>query len=421
MRHFNSTRRGFLRHCAAGTTLAFLPALRSLLAAESLRGPARSCILIFLEGGPSHIDTFDPKPGAPTSGPFEAIDTSLAGVKFSQHVPRLAQAAGKLAVIRSLHSREGDHDRATVLLHTGYIPNPALKYPSLGATVARECSNDADSAPAYVSISGEQGPGFLGPEFGPFRVDNLEQPSADVGTPEGMAEARLARRLAALERFNASFAASVGSHRPLDFTRLSQRADRFRRSPALQPHDVEQEPEALREAYGLNLDDSTLARSCLLARRANEHGVRFVEIHFGGWDTHADNFNQVQLLASRLDAALSALITDLSERGLLESTLVACFGEFGRTPQINGDNGRDHWPDAFSALLAGGGVRGGQVIGASDDEGAQVKDRAVEVADLHASIFHAFGLDPAKPHQTPDGRLVKLTDGGNFIRELFTG
>jgi uncharacterized protein (DUF1501 family) len=420
MTEFHPTRRGFLRACAAGsTTLAFLPALRSLLAAESAGGPAKSCILIFLEGGPSHIDTFDPKPGAATNGPFEAIDTKIAGVKFGQHLPRLAQAADKLAVIRSLTSREGDHDRATVLLHTGYIPNPALKYPSLGATVARERSTEEDAAPGYVSLYGEQGPGFLGPEFGPFRVDNPDQPSAGIDLPEDTTEARLARRLAALERFNASFAAAAGSRRPLDFTRLSQRANRIRQSPSLQPHDLEQEPEALRESYGMNLDDPTLARSCMLARRMVQHGVRFVEIHFGGWDTHADNFNQVQLLCNRLDAALAALVGDLADRGLLETTLVACFGEFGRTPTINGDTGRDHWSDAFSAVLAGGGVRGGQVIGASDGEGAQVKDRPVQVADLHASMFHAFGLDPAQRHQTPDGRIVKLTDGGKVIGELF--
>ena len=416
------TRRGFLGACVAGTTTcALLPALRTLLAADAGTGTAKACILIFLEGGPSHIDTFDPKPGAPTNGPFEAIDTKIAGVKFSQHLPRLASVADRLAVVRSLTSREGDHDRATVLLHTGYIPNPALRYPSLGSTVARERSAHDDAAPSYVSLFGEQGPGFLGPEFGPFRVDNLDQPSGDIDLPEETSEARVARRLAALESFNASFAAGVGSQRPLDFTRLSQRANRFRQSPSLQPHDLEQEPAELREAYGMNLDDATLARSCLMARRMVEHGVRFVEIHFGGWDTHADNFNQVQTLATRLDAAVATLITDLSDRRLLDSTLVACFGEFGRTPTINGSNGRDHWSDAFCALLAGGGVRGGLVVGATDDTGAQVKDRAVSVADLHASIFQAFGLDPAQRHPTPDGRLVKLTDNGQVIGELYTG
>lgn len=414
-------RRRFLGTCAASTTtVAFLPALRSALGADSATS-VKSCILIFLEGGPSHIDTFDPKPGAPTNGPFQAISTKVTGIQFGQHLPKLAQTADKLAVVRSLNSREGDHDRATVLLHTGYIPNPSLRYPSVGATVSRERGTESDSAPNYVSMFGEQGPGFLGPEYGPFRVDDLNQPSGNIGLPEGMTESRLGRRLAALERFNATFVANSGSPRPLDFTRLSQRANRIRQSPSLQPHDIEKEPQALRDAYGMSLDDSTLARSCMLARRMVENGVRFVEIHFGGWDTHTDNFNQVQTLCARLDAAVAALINDLSERGLLASTLVACFGEFGRTPTINGNNGRDHWSDAFSAVLAGGGIRGGQVIGSSDERGEQVKDRAVSVADLHASIFHAFGLDPAKPHKTPDGRLVKLTDNGQVVKELFSG
>jgi uncharacterized protein (DUF1501 family) len=195
----------------------------------------------------------------------------------------------------------------------------------------------------------------------------------------------------------------------------------MRRLPVFQPYDpAEAEPELL-ERYGGSVNDGYLARACLLARRLVEAGVAFVEIQFSGWDTHADNFNQVQNLSAALDPALATLVQDLHDRGLLDSTLVACFGEFGRTPTINGDNGRDHYPDVFSAVLAGGGLRTGQVVGASDAEGAQVHQRPVTVAALHATLFAALGIDVDRPDFAPDGRLLKLTNGGQPLPELWGG
>jgi len=412
-------RRQFLTSSVAGSAgLALLP-WASQLAAAAPSAKAKACILIFLEGGPSHIDTFDPKPGAPTGGPFTPVDTNVPGIQLNQPFPKLAQVMDKLALVRSLTSKEGDHDRATVLLHTGYSPVPALEYPSLGAIVAKERAEAADVAPSFVSFGETNGGGFLGPEFGPYVVQDAANPALRLTLPEGFAEQRMAQRVQALEQLNLGFARRLQSTQPLAFTRLSTRADRMRQSPAFQAYDPAAEEPQLWATYGGPDGDGYLARCVMLARRMVENGVRFIEIRTGGWDTHGDNFNQVQTLSAPLDAALSGLISDLAQRGLLDQTLVACFGEFGRTPTINGDNGRDHWSDVFSAVLAGGGVAGGKVVGASDEQGAAVKDRPVSVPDLHASLFSAFGIDPARQYTTPDGRPIHLTNKGSVVSELF--
>ena len=416
------SRRQVLRGSLAGS-LSFVtaPWWQALLAAETKRHKATACIVIFLEGGPSHIDTFDPKPGAATNGPFEAIDTKIAGVKFSQHLPKLAQIADKLAVIRSLHSPEGDHARAVSLLHTGYQPSPALTYPGLGSTLSRQWQDVASNVPLFVAIGNTEGPGILGPQFGAFMIQDVNNPAAALDLPEGFGgDARVERRLNALENFNQGFAARAPLAGTDDFTKLTQRADRMRRSQVFRAFDPATAEPELFEQYGGNVNDGYLARACLQARRFVEAGVRFVEIKFDGWDTHADNFNQVQNLSAALDAALATLIADLSDRGLLDKTLIACFGEFGRTPKINGDNGRDHFPDVFSAMLAGGGLKTGQVIGKSNDTGSAVQDREVKVPDLHATLFTALGLDVTKDQFAPDGRLLRLTNNGQPIRELLT-
>jgi uncharacterized protein (DUF1501 family) len=412
----NLSRRRFLSLGVAGSVgLALSPWGRRVFAADP-SAKAKACIFVYLEGGPSHIDTFDPKPGAATGGPFTAIDTKIPGIQFTQHFPRLAGVADKLAVIRSLTSNEGDHDRAATLVHTGYSPVGALTYPSLGSIVARESSPDGD-APPFVSFGAGAGPGYLGPEFGPYVVDDVYNPAPNLALPDGFSEDRMAARMKALERLNQKFGQRTASARPEDFTRLSQRANRLRQSEAVKAHDFATEEPELWKSYGGETNDG-FARTCMLARRMVEHGVRFVEVRLGGWDTHADNFNQVQALAAQLDAGLAGLIADLDARGLLSQTLVVCFGEFGRTPQINGDNGRDHWSDVFSCLAAGGGLAVGQAVGASDEQGAKVKDRPVTIPDLHATLLSALGIDPAKQYTTPEGRPIRLTNGGQTVKEL---
>lgn len=413
-----ASRRDFLVGSLGGALALAASPLASSLRAQETKKPAQACILLYLEGGPSHIDTFDPKPGTPTGGSFQAIDTKIAGVKFSEHLPRLAAVSDRLAVIRSLTSKEGDHDRASVLVHTGYSPTPAIKYPALGAVVAREKHDEAAIAPSFVSVGDTDGPGYLGPEFGPYVVYDPANPGEYLDLPEGFTPQRLTKRLKALESFNESFSRKAASSRPLDFSRLSIRANRMRESEALKAFDPAAEGE-LWKSYGGEVGDGSLARSLIMARRMIQQGAKFIEVRYSGWDTHGDNFNQVATLSAGLDAGLASLVQDLSDRGLLESTLVLCVGEFGRTPQINGDNGRDHWADVFSAVIAGGGTRGGRVIGESDAEGAQVKDRPVTIPDLHATLLSTFGIDPAKQYTTPDGRPIKLTNGGKVIGELF--
>jgi uncharacterized protein (DUF1501 family) len=395
--------------------MALSPWGRRIFAAHPA-AQAKACIFLYLEGGPSHIDTFDPKPGADTNGPFTAIDTKISGVQFSQHFPKLADVADRLAVIRSLTSKEGDHDRAATLVHTGYSPAGVLSYPALGSIVARESPANGE-APPYVSFGATAGPGYLGPEFGPYVIDDVYNPAPNLTLPEGFSEERMALRIRALEAFNQQFARRTRSARGGEFTRLSQRANRLRQSEAIRAYDFASEEADLWKAYGGEINDG-FARSCMMARKMVENGVRFVEVRLGGWDTHADNFNQVQALAAPLDAGLASLITDLDSRGLLSQTLVVCLGEFGRTPQINGDNGRDHWSDVFSCLVAGGGLAVGQAVGASDAQGAQVKDRPITIPDLHATLLTALGVDPARQYTTPEGRPIRLTNGGKAVKEL---
>jgi len=412
-----SSRRDFLRLSLAGGLC--WAATRGATAAEGSAAKAKASVLVFLEGGPSHIDMFDPKPGQPTGGPFKAIDTKITGVQFSEQFAKLAAKADKLTVIRSLTSPEGDHDRAQVLLHTGYQPTPALNYPAIGSVVARETAVDDADVPAFVSFGDTSGPGYLGQQFAPFVVGDVNNISPNLNLPEGLTESRVNRRLRAVQALNTNFGSRVDATAAADFTRMAVRANRFRQSPALKTVNwATDEPKAW-ESYGGPIGDGNIARMFLAARRMLEHGAKFIEIRIGGWDTHTDNFNQVAALAAPLDAALAAFLGDLADRGLLDQTLLAMFGEFGRTPKINGDNGRDHWNDVFSAVLAGGGVRGGQTVGKSDEKGEAVADRPVKVADLHATILSAFGVDPAKQYRTPDGRPIKLTNGGEVVREVF--
>lgn len=402
----------------AGFSSLASPFWSQLIAAPAAQKSAKACILIFLEGGPSQLETFDPKPGVPNGGPTEGIDTRLTGVKFAQHYPKLAQTANRLAIVRSLHSNEGDHERASTLLHTGYSPDPRLKYPALGSSIARARPNDEADVPAFVAIGNTPDPGILGPQFGPYVVGDVNNPAPSLALPEGFAESRMTRRLAAMEAFNRRFDQQFESPLGTALSQLTTRANRMRKSPVFQAYDAAAEDAVTFERYGGNVNDGYLARACIAARRFVEAGVRFVEIQYGGWDTHDDNFKQVQNLSASLDPALSALITDLADRGRLNDTLIACFGEFGRTPKINGGNGRDHFPDAFSAVLAGGGIQAGQVIGSTSDDGLEVKDRPVSVQDFHATLFTALGVDVTKENFAPDGRSLRLTNGGKPIAEL---
>jgi uncharacterized protein (DUF1501 family) len=422
-----ATRRQFLGSGVVGALgLALSPAMQRLLAAQGPGRRAKACILVWLNGGPSHIDTFDPKPGAPTGGPFKAIDTSVPGLRLCEHFPKLARQAKHLAVLRSLTSPEADHDRAVSYLHTGNRPQDTVDYPALGSVVAAEWGPQAGDLPPFITIHGNAAAaGFLGIEHAPHAIADVAAPLANISLPKGVDEARLARRMKALDRLNKEFSGRSDGTRVEEVARSSRKAESFRRSAALRAFDLTREPQSVLTAYGANLDPPkegeeappTLGRALLLARRLVEQGVPFVEVFLDGWDTHEKNFPEVQRLCGLLDPALAALLGDLHVRGLLEETLVLCLGEFGRTPVINATQGRDHHAEVFSAVLAGGGVKGGQVIGKSDDKGEKVKDRPVTVPDLYATLLTLFGLKPDRTYQV-SGRPIKLADKGTVVREV---
>lgn len=375
---------------------------------------AKSVILLWMNGGPSHIDTWDPKTGK-VAGPAKAIKTSVPGVMISEHMPQLARLANKLAIVRGMTSKEGNHQRAQYLLRTGYAPNPTVAHPSLAAWVTKRLGEPASGLPGSVSLGGPSvGAGFFGVQYGPFVVQAPGQMPQNVGYGPGVDDARFAARKGLLEGMDSGFAAQTGDAKIEGRRALYTKADRLMHASALKSFDVSEEPEAVRAAYG----DTPFGKGCLTAARLVASGVRFVEVTLDGWDTHQDGFTRTKRLMGILDPAMSGLLEDLHRRGLADSTLVVWMGDFGRTPNINGNDGRDHHPSAWSAVLAGAGVRGGIVHGETDDRGDKVVKDAVSVPNLLATIATTLGLDPAEIAQSPAGRPIALTDGGTPVRSL---
>jgi hypothetical protein len=390
---------------------------RGALAAEAPPAKARACILLWLNGGPSHIDTFDPKPGRATGGPFKAIKARAPGMMLSEHLPLLADRGDRIAIVRSMSSKEGNHARAQYFVHTGYAPNPTVVHPSLGAWTCARLGDPAAELPTFVSIGGPSfGAGFLGVQNGPFVVQKGGAPPADVALQPAVDRARFERRRAALDVMEERFARATGDPKVEGRRQVYAKAVRLMQAPKLDAFDLGAETDATRAAYG----DTDFGRGCLVARRLVERGVRFVEVVLDGWDTHQNDFARTTALMGTLDPALSGLLDDLRTRGMLASTLVACMGEFGRTPRINANDGRDHWPQAWSAVLAGAGIRGGVVHGATDDDGAKVAGPSTSVPDLLATMAVQLGLDPGHTETTPAGRPISVTDDGRPIRALLT-
>jgi hypothetical protein len=419
-------RRSFLSLSSSGLASGLVSAWLAGLARErraladggrSSRPPPRAdaCVVLWLNGGPSHLDTFDPKPGAPGGGPFKAIATRARGVSFSQHFPLLAAQAHHLAVLRGMTSGEGNHQRARFLGHTGYGPNPTIDHPAFGAWVTSRREPPPGDLPGFVSIAGPAaGGGFLGVQRGPFVVPDAGAPPANIRPPSRVDDARLHDRREALAFLDGRFAGETGDAKVTARRAVYAEAERLMGSPKLGAFDLSSEPKAALKAYG----DTDFGRGVLLARRLVESGLRFVEVQLDGWDTHKDNFNKVKGLASQLDAAAATLLADLAARRLLDRTLVVVMGEFGRSPAINGDEGRDHHPKAWSALVAGGGLRGGVVHGKTDATGAEVVEGKTRVADLFATLATQLGLDPDETVNTRVGRPIAVTEGGQPIRAI---
>ncbi|HEY1696704.1 MAG TPA: DUF1501 domain-containing protein [Polyangiaceae bacterium] len=392
-----------------GSLVARWLAPADAFAADVPKARAQACILLWLNGGPSHLDTFDPKPGRATGGPFKAIKARAPGMMLSEHLPGLAERGDRIALVRSMGSKEGNHARAQYLVHTGYAPNPTVVHPSLGGWTSARLGDPKAELPAFVSIGGPSfGAGFLGVQNGPFVLQKAGAPPADVALPRGVDEARFARRMAALGAMEDRFAHATSDAKIEGRRQVYAKAVRLMHAPKLDAFDLTAEPDATKKAYG----DTDFGRGCLVARRLVERGVKFVEVVLDGWDTHQNDFERTRALMGTLDPAFAALLDDLATRRLAGSTLVACMGEFGRTPRINGNDGRDHWPGAWSAVLAGAGVRGGVVHGATDEDGAKVAGPATTVPDLLATMASVMGLDPGHTEMTPVGRPIAVTDGG---------
>jgi len=326
-------------------------------------GRAKRCVVVFLNGGPSHLDTFDPKPGTTNGGPFQAIETSVSGIRISEHLPLLAKEMKDVALVRSMTSREGNHDRARYLAHTGYAPQAAVQHPTLGSILSHEIGNAELELPAFVAVGGAAlDGGYFGSRHSPFVVQNATRPIDDLAL--AVPRDRFDRRKKLLAELDSGFERRSGAGVVEPHEAVYDRADRLLKSPLLAAFEVAKEDEKTREAYGKD----AFGQGCLMARRLLEAGVTCVEVQLGGWDTHQNNFDQVQKLSGTLDRGVSQLLRELRSRGLLKDTMVLCLGEFGRTPKISTvpgakSPGRDHWAPCFFGLFAGAGVRGGQVIG----------------------------------------------------------
>ena len=403
-------RRRFLQMSAAGVGVASASGwLKALADSPAATKPAKSCILLWMDGGPSHKDTLDLKPDSKGAGDFQPIKTSVPGLEISEHLPGLAKRMHLGAVVRGMSTPEGAHPRAKYHLHTGYREGQGgLNYPSLGATASAQIGRPGADVPNFVSIGGRSyGSGFLGPKHQPLIVTDPTRGVEDLKAV--VADGQFDARLGLLNQMEKAFHHDYKADVTTDHQTAYGRAVRLMRSKEARAFDLSQEPAASKGKYGTG----KFADGVLMARRLVEVGVPFVEVVLTGWDTHLDNFTRVKSLSGQVDAAVSALLDDLKQRGLLSSTLVVWMGEFGRTPNINtrgAKPGRDHYPKAWSLALWGGGLRGGTVVGRTDKEGATVEDGKTGVSDFLGTVCELIGVDHTKEVNTPVGRPIRIVD-----------
>ena len=394
---------------------------------------AKSCILLWMPGAPSQFETLDPKPNHPNGGPTKAIATSVTGIQIAENLPKIANLMRDLSIVRSMHTGEGDHGRATQLMMTGYKPTGgSIAYPVIGSMVAQRLIQESSELPSFVSIapfrSSGLGSGFLGPKYSPLLVSgSSNDPNTRANltienlSPIGGDLNKMRDRAKLLETLRMTTASSK-SDSMANHAAVYDQALKMVDSQGGGAFRLDDEPEKLRDAYGRN----RFGQGCLLARRLVERGVPFVEVSLsnlgntgGTWDTHADNFRTVKSMCDVLDPAWSTLITDLKDRGMYESTLVIWMGEFGRTPKINTNNGRDHYPDGWSMAMGGAGIKTGQVIGDTGIDGTRV-ERPVTTPELHATIFKALDIDPSLSNQLGDRPIPLVDEHALPISELLS-
>jgi len=421
-------RRDFLRIGAlAGIGGLNLPGYLSLASTGGVAGNAKAKAAIFvrLGGGPSHMDTFDLKPDAPDThrGEFKEIATNVTGVRISEHLPKLAKCADKYAILRGVSHTLAAHELGTLYMASGNRPIPSLTFPTYGAVVAKELKGVQD-LPSFVGIpqAGTNPTGYLGVEYGPLETGNSPQPGQrmeirGLSLRNGVTLDDVERRQNMLARYDNAFGEFAREDKILaGMDQFGQKAyDMMRSNKARDAFDLSKESMGINELFGKD----QFSQSCLLATRLIEAGVRFVTVNLGGWDTHQDNFGSLKnRLLPQLDAGLSGLFLALDQKGMLDSTTVFVTGEFGRTPRINQRGGRDHYPRAMFCVLAGGGLKSGQVVGESDAKGEGPKDKAITPDDVAATFYRTLGIDHRKEYHTPSGRPVMIVRYGEPVKEL---
>jgi hypothetical protein len=436
-----SSRRQWLKAASLGllgtSASGWFPLLADQLAADPKR--RRHCILLWMTGGPTQTDTFDMKPGHANGGEFKEVATKAPGLKFSEHLPKLGEMAEHLAVVRSLSTKEGDHGRGTYVVRTGQKPQGPVQYPAIGSSLSKELGRQDEAVPHYVSISPYRAfnqaafsPGFLGPRYAALTVgatDGLQAPPMAAGgyaelkvddLVPGVEAGQFAGRVDLWRKFESRFVTAHRGPSPAAHQTVYERALKLMDSAAARAFDLSEEPAVVREAYGRG----RFGQGCLMARRLIEAGVSFVEVTLGsvadntfGWDTHQNNFPAVKALSAELDAGWGTLMKELKERGLLDQTTILWIGEFGRTPTINPQGGRDHFPAAWTCVFGGGGIQGGQAYGKTSAGGEEVEEGKVDVPDVLATLAAAVGVDPTTENISEQGRPIKLAEG-RVIKEI---
>lgn len=413
------SRRHFMSHMAGATTLlgSSLSLGHSLrVHADTLKANRKACILLWMGGGPSSMDIWDLKPGTDNGGPFKPISTS-GDVQISEHMPLMAKQMHHMAIIRSMSTREADHNRGRYYMHTGYVPDPNVDYPSYGAVIAHELMSQRPelAIPPFVSVGGaSEGPGFLGMSWAPLnvssngRIRNLDS---------SLGKERIGQRQIALKAIEDGFIGQRRGNLAEDHRKVLGKTYDLLGSEQMKAYEVDKEPQEVKEKYGVN----GFGQGCLLARRLVEAGVPFVEVDLGGWDNHQGIFRTLENdRLPVLDKAMAALTEDLEQRGLLKDTMIVWMGEFSRTPRINADAGRDHWARAWSVVVGGGGIKGGQAVGSTNADGTEVVGEPYSSEDLMASVCQGLGISLETTFTSRNGRPMKIANSGKIIKELFS-
>lgn len=423
------SRRHFMRHVA--TAAATAPAIEFIshvqANAAEVQKKQKACILMWMGGGPPTIDIWDLKPGSKNGGEFKPINTK-GDLQISEHMPKTAQVMDKLAVVRSMSTREADHGRGRYYMHTAYVPNPTVTHPTFGSVVSHELGSKRKDLeiPAFVSIGGNSGsPGYLGMSNAPFVVGSDGRiRNASMGDTS---QQRLQQRLGMLSVIEDNFIRTKRGESPQAHKDVYKKAVNLMTSKQMAAFDVSKEdPKVLAEYSGtgsqtgmMRRGGGNFGRSLLMARRLVETGVPFVEVNLGGWDLHANVFNTLKdQRLPVLDAGIAALTKDLTQRGMIDDVVLVWMGEFGRTPRINQNTGRDHWAGSWSTMIGGGGLKGGQAVGQTDADGVRVVGKSYQPGDIWATAAHALGIPVNKVHTSKRGRPMKIANGGTPIQEL---